>query len=79
MIFSMSNSFSKTIDKQNLTTQLAKSDSTLMGYQSFMKEAEAKLNALLSTEGAEAQQMTEGDLPARLDKAIEGITHALDI
>jgi len=66
-----------TIDKQNLTAQLATSDSTLKAYQSFIKEAEAKLTALLGTEGAEGQQMAAGDLPARLDRAIEAITASL--
>jgi peptidoglycan hydrolase CwlO-like protein len=66
-----------TIDKQNLTTQLATSDSTLKALQSYMKDAEAKLNALLGTGGAEGQQMAAGDLPARLDKAIADISASL--
>jgi len=66
-----------TIDKQNLTTQLATSDSTLKALQSYMNEAEAKLNALLGTGGAEGRQMAEGDLPARLDKAIADISASL--
>jgi hypothetical protein len=66
-----------TIDKQNLTTQLATSDSTLKALQSYMKDAEAKLNTLLGTGGAEGQQMAAGDLPARLDKAIADISASL--
>jgi archaellum component FlaC len=65
-----------TIDKQNLTTQLAQSDSTLKAYQSFMNEAVAKLNTLTGKEGAEGQ-MAAGDLPARLDQAIADITASL--
>lgn len=64
-----------TIDKQNLTDQLAKSDSTLKAYESYMKDASSKLNALLGTEGGEST--ATGDLTARLDKAIADITASL--
>jgi multidrug efflux pump subunit AcrA (membrane-fusion protein) len=66
-----------TIDKQTLTSQLSKSDSTLKAYQSFMKEAVSKLNALVGAEVAEGQQMAAEDLPARLDKAIADIAASL--
>ena len=65
-----------TIDKQDLTTQLSKSDSTLKAYQYFIKDAVTKLNALTGKEDAEGQ-MTSSDVPASLDRAIEAIAASL--
>jgi chromosome segregation ATPase len=66
-----------TIEKQNLTSQLAKSDSTLKAYQSFMSQAVAKLSALAGGEAAAGQQMAGADLQAQLDKAIADVNASL--
>jgi hypothetical protein len=66
-----------TIEKQNLTSQLAKSDSVLKAYQSFLSEAVTKLTALAGAEGAAGQQMAGADLQAQLDKAIADINTSL--
>lgn len=65
-------------EKQDLITQLAKSESTIKEYLSVMNNADAKLSALLGQEGAAGQQAAAGDLPARLDQAIANITSLME-
>jgi multidrug efflux pump subunit AcrA (membrane-fusion protein) len=66
-----------TIEKQNLTSQLSRSDSTLKAYQAFMREAEAKLSALVGGEETAGQQVADEDLQARFEKDITDITVSL--
>ncbi len=66
------------IEKQNLTVQLAKSDSTLQHYVSVMKESVAKMNALVGDEATGQQQVAGEDLPASLDMAIAQVSDLLE-
>ncbi len=66
-----------TIEKQNLTSQLAKSDSALKACQSFMNQAVTKLSALAGGEGAAGQQRAGADLQAQLDKVIADVNASL--
>ncbi|MDX9904648.1 MAG: hypothetical protein RB288_11310 [Bacteroidales bacterium] len=63
-------------EKQDLISQLAKSDSTMKEYLSVMSDADAKLSALLGQESGE--QAATGELPARLERAIAEITASME-
>jgi len=63
-------------EKQDLISQLAKSESTVKEYLSVMSDADAKLSALLGQEaGAQAEA---GEIPARLERAIADITASME-
>jgi hypothetical protein len=63
-------------EKQDLISQLAKSEATMNEYLSVMNDADAKLSALL---GQEAGQPVEaGEVPARLERAIADITASME-
>lgn len=64
------------VEKQDLMTQLAKSESTMKEYLSVMSDADAKLSALLGQEAG--QQAEAGELPARLQQAIADITASME-
>ncbi|MDX9772788.1 MAG: hypothetical protein RBT02_05115 [Bacteroidales bacterium] len=66
------------IEKQDLTMQLAKSDSTLKQYVSVMQESVLKINSLLGEDVTGSQQAMGEDLPARLDQAIGQITASME-
>jgi len=63
-------------EKQDLISQLAKSESTVKEYLSVMNDADAKLSALLGQESG--QQAGAGELPARLTQAIADITASME-
>jgi len=63
-------------EKQDLISQLAKSESTVKEYISVMNDADAKLSALLGQEAG--QQAEAGELPARLAQAIADITASME-
>lgn len=66
------------IEKQDLTMQLAKSDSTLKQYMSAMQESVLKINSLLGEEVTGSQQAMGEDLPARLEQAIGQISASME-
>jgi chromosome segregation ATPase len=61
------------IEKQDLTSQLAKSDSTLKVYMSVLTDVETKLNALLPEGAAAGEQPAGEDISARLDRTLSAI------
>ncbi len=63
-------------EKQDLISQLAKSESTMNEYLSVMNEADAKLSALLGQEAG--GQAEAGELPARFERVIADITASLE-
>lgn len=65
-------------EKQNLTAQLATCDSTLKAYLTVMKEADAKLTAMVGGDAAMSQQTEQGDLPGKLTRTIEDITASME-
>ena len=65
------------LEKQNLTSQLAKSDSTLKLYISAMKAAQTRLDELLG-EDLTAAQVAGDDLQAAVDHSMSRIAAALD-
>lgn len=65
-------------EKQNLTTQLARSDSTLKAFLSVMREADANLNALLGGDEAASQQVAPEDLPGKLGRTIAEVTASME-
>jgi hypothetical protein len=64
------------VEKQDLISQLAKSESTVKEYLSVMNDADAKLSALLGQEAG--GQAEAGELPARMAQAIADITAAME-
>jgi hypothetical protein len=63
-------------EKQDLISQLAKSEATAKEYLSVMSDADAKLSALLGQEAG--GQAEAGELPARLAQAIADITASME-
>lgn len=66
------------IENLNLSSQLAKCDSTQKEYLSILNEVETSLNSILPEEGTPEQRATEGDLRTKLYNTLTDVNNLLD-
>ncbi|MBN2524537.1 MAG: hypothetical protein JXB24_14795 [Bacteroidales bacterium] len=66
------------IENLNLSSQLAKCDSTQKEYLSILNEIETSLNSILPEGGTPEQRATEGDLRTTLYNSLTDVNNLLD-